>query len=161
MAELKTNVMRILDKAKIPYQAHFYPHQDGLIDGVSTAQKLGEDPARVFKTLVTKGASGRYHVFEVPVAEELDLKKAAKAAGEKSVAMIHVSEINAVTGYIRGGCSPIGMKKQHPTVLDETARQFETIYVSGGKIGAQVELNPNDLAVFIHASYAPLTLKQD
>lgn len=158
MAENKTNVMRILDKAKIPYQPHFYGHDDGQIDGIAVAGKLGQDPARVFKTLVTKGASGNYRVFEVPVAKELDLKKAAKAAGEKSVSMIHVSEINAVTGYIRGGCSPVGMKKQYLTVLDDTAAAFDTIMVSGGKIGTQVELDPDDLLRLVRGSYAPLTM---
>ena len=158
MAESKTNVMRILDRAKIPYQSHFYEHGDGQIDGVSVAGKLGQDPARVFKTLVTKGTSGSYSVFEVPVSKELDLKKAAKAAGEKSISMIPVSEINKVTGYIRGGCSPIGMKKQFPTFLDESARNFETIMVSGGKIGTQVELAPNDLIQLVRCSYASLTM---
>ena len=160
--EEKTNVMRVLDQKKIPYTPHTYPHGDGeALDGVTVAQNLGINPDQVFKTLVTKGASGGYYVFDIPVAATLDLKKAAKAVGEKSVAMLPSKELLPLTGYVHGGCSPIGMKKQHPTVLDETARQFETIYVSGGKIGAQVELNPNDLAVFIHASYAPLTLKQD
>ena len=104
--------MRILDKSKIQYTPHYYDHADGQIDGVAVAHKLGQKPEQVFKTLVTKGASGRYCVFDIPVEKELDLKKAAKAAGEKSVSMIHVKEINQVTGYIRGGCSPIGMKKQ-------------------------------------------------
>ena len=157
MAEIKTNVMRILDKAKISYQPHFYSHDDGLIDGVSVAKKLGQDPDCVFKTLVTKGASGNYRVFEVPVAKELDLKKAAKAAGEKSVAMIPVSEINAVTGYIRGGCSPIGMKKQFVTVIDETAQLLDHIVISGGKIGTQVELDPQELANFVRATFASIT----
>jgi Cys-tRNA(Pro)/Cys-tRNA(Cys) deacylase len=158
MAENKTNVMRILDKAKIPYQSHFYDHSDGQIDGVSVAGKLKQDPARVFKTLVTKGASGNYRVFEVPVSKELDLKKAAKAAGEKSVSMIPVSEINKVTGYIRGGCSPIGMKKQFSTFLDDSAKNSETIMISGGKIGTQVELAPDALIQLVQGSYAPLTM---
>ena len=141
MAENKTNVMRILDKAKIPYQAHFYEHGDGQADGVSVAEKLGQDPDKVFKTLVTKGASGNYRVFEVPVAKELDLKKAAKAAEEKSVSMIHVSE------------------KQVATILDESAKTFETIMVSGGKIGTQIELSPDDLLRLAHGSYASLTME--
>lgn len=157
MAEVKTNVMRILDKAKIRYLSHFYKHDDGQIDGISVAEKLRQDPSHVFKTLVTKGSSGAYHVFEVPVSKELDLKKAAKAAGEKSISMIPVNEINKVTGYIRGGCSPIGMKKQYPTLLDQTAASFETIMISGGKIGTQVELDPNDLVCLIHGSFASLT----
>ncbi len=157
MAENKTNVMRILEKAKIVYKPHYYDHQDGQIDGVSVAKKLGQDPEKVFKTLVTKGASGNYCVFEVPVAKELDLKKAAKAAGEKSVSMIHVNEINSVTGYIRGGCSPIGMKKQYLTILDETASVFDTIMISGGKIGTQVELNPDNLLHLVRGRYASLT----
>lgn len=159
MKENKTNVMRILDKEGIPYKAHFYEHEDGRIDGISVAEKLGQDPDRVFKTLVTKGASGAYRVYEVPVEKELDLKKAARAAGEKSVSMIHVSEINAVTGYIRGGCSPIGMKKQFSTFLDDSAKAFQTIMISGGKIGAQVELNPEELLRLVRGSYAPLTLE--
>ena len=157
MAESKTNVMRILDRAKIPYQSHFYEHGDGQIDGVSVAGKLGQDPARVFKTLVTKGTSGSYSVFEVPVSKELDLKKAAKAAGEKSISMIPVSEINKVTGYIRGGCSPIGMKKQFPTVIDETAQLFDRIMCSGGRIGFQICIAPDDLQRMVGASFADIT----
>ena len=157
MAENKTNVMRILDREKIPYKPHFYSADDGLIDGVSVAGKLGEEPERVFKTLVTKGASGAYRVFDIPVAKELDLKKAAKAVGEKSVAMIPVSTINAVTGYIRGGCSPIGMKKKYTTVLDASAAAFETIMISAGKIGTQVELSPGDLLRVTGGSYAEIT----
>ena len=110
--EAKTNAMRMLERMKISYTPHEYDHDDGAIDGVSVATKLGQDPARVFKTLVTQGASRSYFVFVIPVAAELDLKKAAKSVGEKSVAMIHVADINKVTGYIRGGCSPVGMKKQ-------------------------------------------------
>ena len=111
MKEQKTNVMRILDQKKIPYEAKHYPHGDDAVDGVTVAQSLGQDPASVFKTLVTHGAKGGYYVFVIPVAEELDLKKAAKAVGEKSVAMLHVKELLPLTGYVRGGCSPIGMKK--------------------------------------------------
>lgn len=155
--EVKTNVMRILERTNTPYVPHYYSHEDGLIDGVSVAGKMGQNPARVFKTLVTKGTSGRYHVFEVPVTKELDLKKAAKAAEEKSVSMIPVSEINIVTGYIRGGCSPIGMKKQYPTVLDESAMQFDTIIISGGKIGTQVELAPKGLLQVVRGSCADIT----
>lgn len=141
----KTNVMRILDKAAVSYTAHFYDHTDGQIDGEAVARKLGQPTAQVFKTLVTQGADHDYYVFVLPVAEELDLKAAARSVGAKSVEMIHVKEINRITGYIRGGCSPIGMKKRFVTVFDESALQFPTIYVSGGKIGTQVQLSIQDL----------------
>ncbi len=147
--ENKTNVMRILDKEKIPYQYYFYDHEDGKIDGVSVAHKLGQDVERVYKTLVTRGASREFYVFVVPVAKELNLKAAAKSVGEKSVEMIHVDEINKTTGYIRGGCSPVGMKKLFKTVIDSSCSQLETIIVSGGKIGTQVELAPGALLSLI------------
>ncbi len=147
--ENKTNVMRILDKEKIPYQYYFYEHEDGKIDGVSVAHKLGQNVERVYKTLVTRGASREFYVFVVPVAKELNLKAAAKSVGEKSVEMIHVDEINKTTGYIRGGCSPVGMKKQFKTVIDDSCESLETIIVSGGKIGAQVELAPGALLSLI------------
>ena len=143
MSAEKTNVMRILDKAKVPYTPHYYSHDDGLIDAVSVAAKLGQPVERVYKTLVTRGASKSFLVL--PAAMELNLKAAAKAVGEKSIEMIHVSEINAVTGYIRGGCSPIGMKKAYRTTFDERILSFPTVMVSGGKIGTQVELSPDDL----------------
>ena len=142
--EEKTNVMRALDQKKIPYTAHSYD-PDGPIDGVSVAQTLGQPAEQVFKTLVTKGASGAYYVFDIPVAENLDLKKAAKAVGEKSIAMLPQKELLPLTGYIHGGCSPIGMKKPFPTVLHESAADCESIYVSAGKIGYQVQLSPGDL----------------
>lgn len=145
MSAEKTNVMRILDKAKVPYTPHYYSHDDGLIDAVSVAAKLGQPVERVYKTLVTRGASKNFFVFVLPAAMELNLKAAAKAVGEKSIEMIHVSEINAVTGYIRGGCSPIGMKKAYRTTFDERILSFPTVMVSGGKIGTQVELSPDDL----------------
>lgn len=145
MSAEKTNVMRILDKAKVPYTPHYYSHDDGLIDAVSVAAKLGQPVERVYKTLVTRGASKSFFVFVLPAAMELNLKAAAKSVGEKSIEMIHVSEINAVTGYIRGGCSPIGMKKAYRTTFDERILSFPTIMVSGGKIGTQVELSPDDL----------------
>ena len=145
MSAEKTNVMRILDKAKVPYTPHYYSHDDGLIDAVSVAAKLGQPVERVYKTLVTRGASKSFFVFVLPAAMELNLKAAAKAVGEKSIEMIHVSEINAVTGYIRGGCSPIGMKKAYRTTFDERILSFPTIMVSGGKIGTQVELSLDDL----------------
>ena len=145
MSAEKTNVMRILDKAKVPYTPHYYSHDDGLIDAVSVAAKLGQPVERVYKTLVTRGTSKSFFVFVLPAAMELNLKAAAKAVGEKSNEMIHVSEINAVTGYIRGGCSPIGMKKAYRTTFDERILSFSTVMVSGGKIGTQVELSPDDL----------------
>lgn len=145
MSAEKTNVMRILDKAKVPYTPHYYSHDDGLIDAVSVAAKLGQPVERVYKTLVTRGASKSFFVFVLPAAMELNLKAAAKAVGEKSIEMIHVSEINAITGYIRGGCSPIGMKKAYRTTFDERILSFPTVMVSGGKIGTQVELSPDDL----------------
>lgn len=145
MAEQKTNVMRILGQKKIKYIAHEYPHGEDAVDGVTVARMTGRDPACVFKTLVTRGASKGIYVFVIPVAEELDLKKAAKAVGEKSIAMVHVSEINALTGYVRGGCSPIGMKKQFKTVYHSSILSQDTVLVSAGKIGQQVELSPADL----------------
>lgn len=157
MSEFKTNVMRILDKAKITYKAHTYDHSDGAIDGASVAEKMGQNPEQVFKTLVTKGAGRDYYVFVVPVLKELDLKKAAKSVGEKHVEMIHVKDINKVTGYIRGGCSPIGMKKQFVTVFDKSAENIETIIVSAGKIGYQIELAPKDLIELVGAKTAEIT----
>lgn len=152
----KTNVMRILDRAKIPYKYYFYDHEDGKIDGVSVAHKLGQNVEQVFKTLVTRGASRNFYVFVVPVAKELNLKAAAKSVGEKSVEMIHVDEINKVTGYIRGGCSPIGMKKQFQTVIDSSCEQLPSIIVSAGKIGAQIEVEPHALLNFIGGKTAEI-----
>ena len=157
MAEAKTNAMRMLDRAKVPYRVYTYDHSDGKIDGVSVAQKLGQDVNAVFKTLVTRGHSGGYFVFVLPVAQELDLKKAAKAVGEKSVEMIHVAEINKVTGYIRGGCSPVGMKKRYPTVFDRSVEGLPTVIVSGGRIGCQIEADPRLLLPLVKATTAPLT----
>lgn len=145
MAEQKTNVMRVLDQKKISYIPHEYPHGSEPVDGVTAASLLGIEPEKVYKTLVARGASKMIFVFIIPVAAELDLKKAAKAAGEKSVAMIHVSEITALTGYVRGGCSPIGMKKRYATFLHAAALELETLLVSAGKIGSQVELAPKAL----------------
>ena len=155
--EEKTNVMRTLDQRKIPYTAYTYPHQEGVpVDGVTVAGSLGLDPARVFKTLVARGASRGIYVFVIPVAASLDLKKAARAVGEKSIELLRVAEINAVTGYIRGGCSPVGMKKQYPTVFHQTALDYDTIYISAGKIGAQVELAPRDLLDLLGAHAADI-----
>ena len=140
----KTNVMRVLDKEKISYSAHVYD-PDPTKSGEEIAASIGEDPDKVFKTLVTQGKSGQYYVFVVPVKCELDLKKAAKAAGEKSVAMIKQKELLPLTGYVHGGCSPIGMKKAFPTIIHETAVQLDRIFVSAGKVGYQIELDPKDL----------------
>ncbi len=153
--EEKTNVMRTLEQKKIAYTAHAYD-PDGPIDGVSVAQTLGQPPERVFKTLVTRGASGGYYVFDIPVAESLDLKKAAKAVGEKSVAMLPQKELLGLTGYVHGGCSPVGMKKQFPTVFHETAVLYDTICVSAGRIGAQVECRPGDLIGLLRAKTADI-----
>ncbi len=153
----KTNVMRILEQAHLTYDPKYYDTSDGQLDGVSVAEKMGENPDEVYKTLVCRGHSGDFKVFVVPVAEELDLKKAARAAGEKSVEMIHQKELLPNTGYIHGGCSPVGMKKLYATVIDASAEALERIYVSGGKIGTQVGVNPKALAEFIGASFADIT----
>jgi Cys-tRNA(Pro)/Cys-tRNA(Cys) deacylase len=159
MKEQKTNVMRILDQKKIPYEAKYYAHGDEAVDGVTVARSLGQDPASVFKTLVTRGASGAYHVFVIPVAEELDLKKAAKAAGEKSVAMLHVKELLPLTGYVRGGCSPIGMKKQFATIFHASAQEQAAIAVSAGKIGAQVVVEPTALCDLVRGSFGDIIVE--
>ena len=156
--EEKTNVMRVLDQKKIPYTAHTYP-ADGPIDGVSVAGFLGQDVERVFKTLVAKGSTGAYYVFDIPVAENLDLKKAAKAVGEKSIAMIHQKELLPLTGYVHGGCSPVGMKKQFPAVFHETVVLFDTICVSAGKIGVQVEVPPQALLELLGAETADIVVE--
>lgn len=140
----KTNVMRILDRARLDYQSYDYS-MTAALSGVEVAAALGKDPARTFKTLVTQGASKAYYVFMVPVAEELSLKKAARAAGEKSIAMIKSKELLPLTGYIHGGCSPIGMKKQFRTFIHRSAEDHETILFSAGKVGHQVELSLSDL----------------
>ena len=152
----KTNVMRLLDQKKVPYTPHTYPHGDDAVDGVTVAQMTGMDPAKVFKTLVARGASKTPYVFVIPVACELDLKKAAKAVGEKSVAMLHVSELTPLTGYVRGGCSPVGMKKQYKTVFDESVLAQEKVYVSGGRIGTQVCCAPADLIRAARATTAKI-----
>ena len=155
--EEKTNVMRVLEQKGVAYTPHTYP-TDGSIDGASVAGYLGQDPECVFKTLVARGASGGYYVFDIPVEDTLDLKKAAKAVGEKSIAMIHQKELLPLTGYIHGGCSPVGMKKQFPTVFHETAEILDTSCVSAGKIGYQVEVNPADLMALVGAKTADLTV---
>lgn len=145
MNNLKTNVMRILDKAGISYNTYTYDSSDGLIDGISVAEKIGKPIDHVYKTLVTQGTSREYYVFLIPVSEELDLKAAARAVSEKAIEMIRVTDINKVTGYIRGGCSPIGMKKEYKKVLDSSYEELDTIIISSGKIGYQTEISPNDL----------------
>ncbi len=155
--EEKTNVMRTLDQKKIPYTAFSYD-PNGPIDGVSVAAETGLDAASVFKTLVTKGASGAYYVFDIPVAENLDLKKAAKAVGEKSIAMLPQKELLPLTGYIHGGCSPVGMKKQFPTVFHETVNQLDLIAVSAGKTGHQVQVKPEDLLKLLRAKTADVVV---
>lgn len=159
MAETKTNAMRLFDAAKTYYSIHTYDTEDGLLDGNSVAEKCGQDPNRVFKTLVTEGHSGEHYVFVVPVNGELDLKKAAKAVKEKSIEMIRQKDLLPLTGYVHGGCSPFGMKKQFLTVFEETAQLFDTIMVSGGKIGCQIEASPEAMMDMIgteNAAYADI-----
>ena len=153
--EEKTNVMRVLDGKRISYESHTY-EPDAAMSGEEIAGILGEDPDKVFKTLVTRGKSGAYYVFVVPVKAELDLKKAAKTAGEKSIDMIKQKELLPLTGYVHGGCSPIGMKKQFPTFIHETASGYERIFVSAGKVGFQIELAPDDLISVTGAGIADI-----
>lgn len=143
MGASKTNAMRILDKMKIKYEMMSYDANDGKIDGITVANKIGKAPETVFKTLVTHNGPQQLYVFVIPVAAELDLKKAAKAAGVKKIEMLAVKDLQKYTGYIRGGCSPIGMKKQYPTFIDESALDLSEIIVSGGKIGTQIVLEPS------------------
>jgi len=145
MANAKTNAQRILEKEKIPYTAHSYSTEDGKIDGVAVAQKVGIPAEQVFKTLVTRGASKGIYVFVIPVELELDLKAAARAVKEKSIEMVQVKELLGLTGYVRGGCSPVGMKKRYPTVVHSSALSQPTVVLSAGKIGEQIELSPDDL----------------
>ena len=159
MAEFKTNVYRIFDSAKLPYTPHTYEHEEGVaVDGVTVAERIGIPVEKVFKTLVTQGSDRNYYVFDVPVAKELDLKKAAKAVGVKNVEMIHVADINKITGYVRGGCSPVGMKKQYRTVFDASAQNCDTILVSAGRIGWQIEAKPEDLAKVSGAVFADIVM---
>lgn len=148
MTKGKTNAMRILDKHKISYELLTYEAKEA-VDGVTVASKVGKCTEEVFKTLVTRGASKEIYVFVVPVEKELDLKKAAKVVKEKKIEMIPVSEINKLTGYVRGGCSPVGMKKNYQTVIHESAKNLSSFVVSGGKIGLQIEVNPVDLVKVI------------
>ena len=155
-SEFRTNVMRILEQAKVPFRHHCYV-ESGAVSGLEVATALGQDPAHVFKTLVTVGKSGEHFVFVVPVNAELNLKKAAKAVSDKSVEMIKLKELFPLTGYIHGGCSPIGMKKQFRTVIHESAASLDAIFFSAGKIGYQIEIAPADLAKVLHFTYADIT----
>ena len=150
--DIKTNAMRILEKNNIEFEINTY-ECDEFIDGISVAAHNGQDPEQSYKTLVTEGKSREYYVFVIPVAEELDLKKAAKAVGEKSVEMIHVKDINKITGYIRGGCTPLGMKKQYVTVVDKSAESWDKIIISGGRIGSQIILAPDDLVKVVRGKF--------
>lgn len=162
MKEIKTNVMRILEQANIPYKPYFYDETavsaKGHDYGVQVATLLGQDPEAAFKTLIAQGASKNYYVYEVPVGDSLDLKKAAKAVGEKSIDLLPMAKLQAVTGYVRGGCSPLGMKKQFVTVFHETAQLYDWIDVSAGKIGASVEVNPEDLIGLTQGLYADIVV---
>lgn len=153
--EIKTNAMRILDSLKIPYVHHTYECQE-FVDGIQIADMLGLPYEKVYKTLVTVGNSKNYYVFVLPIAEELDMKAAARSVGEKSVEMIHVKDINTITGYIRGGCTAIGMKKQYVTRIDAGAQELEKMIVSGGRLGSQLELAPADLCRAAHAEFADI-----
>jgi len=157
MAETKTNAVRIVETHGCRYTLHSYVCKEA-VDGVTVARMLGVDAGRVYKTLVTQGKSGAYFVFVVPVEAELDLKKAARSVDEKAVAMIPVKDINKVTGYVRGGCSPVGMKKQYVTRIDESAILQEEIFVSAGRIGQQMEISPDSLIEIAGAQYADITM---
>lgn len=151
--ELKTNAMRILDRMKIPYEYETY-ECDEFTDGIETADKLGYDHELVFKTLVTIGKSGEHYVFVIPIEEEIDFKKAARVVGEKSLEMLHLKELTKVTGYVRGGCTSIGMKKQFPTVIHQSAESLPYMHISGGKLGMQLKLAPTDLQKAANATFA-------
>ena len=154
--EIKTNAMRILEKNKIPYETIQY-ECDEFIDGLHTAEKTGAPVEQSFKTLVVQGKSKGYYVLVIPIAEEIDLKKAAKVLKEKSIEMIHVKDITNVTGYVRGGCSPLGMKKQYPTVIHKSALDYEEIYVSGGHIGTTLKVSPKKLGEAVNAEFEDIT----
>lgn len=155
--EVKTNAMRFLEQKKIPYTMGIY-ECDEFIDGVTVAQKMGIAPEYIFKTLVAQGKSGSYYCFLLPVAEELDLKKAAKSVDEKTVELLHVKDINAVTGYVRGGCTPIGMKKQFMTVVHISAEGLPEFYISGGRIGTQIKVSPTALVNAIRGKFEDILL---
>lgn len=153
----KTNAMRILDKAKIEYKTYEYEHKEGFVDGVSVAERLGQDVKKVFKTIVAIGANREYLVIVLPVDKEINFKAAAKAFGVKSAEPIKVTEITKVTGYIRGGCSPIGMKKLYRTVIDSSCKELTTVIVSAGKIGMQIELPVDKFISLINATVSDIT----
>ena len=155
--ELKTNAMRFLDKSKIEYTVQTY-ECDEFIDGIHTAEKLGQPLDETFKTLVAQGKSGSFYCFLIPVALELDMKKAAKSVGEKSVELIHVKDITKITGYVRGGCTPIGMKKQFMTVVHESAAELLMFFISGGRIGTQIHLSPQELVKAIRGKFEDIIL---
>ena len=155
--EVKTNAMRILDKNKVPYQVISY-ECDTFIDGIYVATKTGVPIEQSFKTIVLKGKSSHCYVFVLPVAEEIDLKKGAKVVGEKSIEMLPVKDITIVTGYVRGGCSPIGMKKQYPVFIHHTAKNYNSIYISGGRIGTTIVLNPTDLLKVVKGRYDDIAI---
>jgi Cys-tRNA(Pro)/Cys-tRNA(Cys) deacylase len=155
--EVKTNAMRILDKHKITYEIIQY-QCDEFIDGLHTAEITGAPVDQSFKTLVMQGKSKQYYVFVVPIADEVDLKAAARAVSEKSVEMIHVKDITAITGYVRGGCSPLGMKKQFPTIIHASAQNYDRIYISGGRIGTTIVVSPEELAKVTGASFADIII---
>lgn len=157
MKQQKTNVMRLLDAAKIQYEAHYYDVSDNRTDGVSVANKVGQDPVTVYKTLVTVGQSGGLFVFVIPVEKELNLKKAAAAVGEKNIAMIPQKDLLPKTGYVHGGCSPIGLKKPYPVTVDQSALALPKMVFSGGKVGTQVCLAPQDLIKLVNAKTADIT----
>jgi Cys-tRNA(Pro)/Cys-tRNA(Cys) deacylase len=156
----KTNARRILDRAGVAYKQYEYAHDEGFVDGVTVAGRIGQPAGKVFKTLVTQGASRAYHVFVLPVAEELDLKAAARACGEKSVEMIKVADIEKITGYIRGGCSPVGMKKEYQTVIDKSCEGLETVIVSAGRLGCQMELAVKDLIDVTHCGVGNISVQR-
>lgn len=151
----KTNAVRIAESAKIDFEIINY-ESDGFMEGTTIAEKLGQPPEQTFKTLVTKGKPGQFFVFVVPVAEELDLKKAAKAVGEKSVEMLPVKDLLNTTGYVRGGCSPIGMKKPFKTIIHQSSKNFDMIMFSGGRLGTQIKMNPENLARLIGAEFGDI-----
>ena len=156
--EAKTNAMRLLERNKIPYEVLNY-ECDEFIDGLHTAEATGAPVEQSFKTLVMQGKSGQFYVYVVPIADEVNLKAAAKAVGEKSVEMIHVKDITKITGYVRGGCSPLGMKKQFQTVIHESAKNYPEIYISGGRIGTSIKVNPEDLMRVVKGTYADIIRK--
>ncbi|MEE3427791.1 MAG: Cys-tRNA(Pro) deacylase [Ruminococcus sp.] len=155
--QLKTNAMRFLDKNKIGYEVFMYPHGKEAVEGNAVAELMGQNPAQVFKTLVARGKSGEYYVFDIPVNRELDLKKAAKSVGEKNIEMTHVKDLVKICGYARGNVSPLGMKSNFKTVFDKTAFDFDYIYISAGKIGYQIKTNPKELIEIIKAENNEIT----